>query len=108
MELGPASTRQNCAPNTVQGQCAGFCGSQADLRSWPSLLSQRKLGAYAKAMRHRRAPLLLQLRVLRLGLLQDGDVGIGILPESEKFLVGFAGSPCIAAPRKGTPELQMG
>jgi hypothetical protein len=24
---------------------------------------------------------LLQLRVLRLGLLQDGDVGVGVLPE---------------------------
>jgi hypothetical protein len=26
---------------------------------------------------------LLQLRVLRLGFLQDGDVGIGVFPESE-------------------------
>src|SRR6516164_7756493 len=30
---------------------------------------------------------LLQFRVLRLGLLQDGDVGVGVLPESEKSLV---------------------
>ena len=33
-------------------------------------------------------PVLLQLRVLRFGLLQDGDVGIGVFPEGEKILVG--------------------
>src|SRR5205809_774635 len=31
---------------------------------------------------------LLQLRVLRLGLLQDGDVGVGVFPEREKTLIG--------------------
>jgi len=31
---------------------------------------------------------LLQLRVLRLGLLQDGDVGVGVFPEREEILVG--------------------
>jgi hypothetical protein len=35
-----------------------------------------------------RAKLLLQLRVLGLGLLQDGDFGIGIFPKSEKILIG--------------------
>src|ERR1035437_8882167 len=30
---------------------------------------------------------LLQLRVFRLGLLQDGHVGIGIFPESEEILI---------------------
>src|ERR1019366_65154 len=30
---------------------------------------------------------LLQLRVLGLGLLQDGHVGIGIFPESEEILI---------------------
>jgi len=30
----------------------------------------------------------LQLRVLCLGFLQDGDVGVGVLPESEKVFVG--------------------
>jgi hypothetical protein len=30
---------------------------------------------------------LLQLRVLCLGLVQDGDVGVGILPECEETLV---------------------
>ena len=30
---------------------------------------------------------LLQLRVLGLGLLQNGDVGVGIFPESEEILI---------------------
>jgi|ERR1017187_9926445 hypothetical protein len=31
---------------------------------------------------------LLQLRVLRLGFLQDGDVGVGVFPEGEEIIVG--------------------
>ena len=31
---------------------------------------------------------LLQLRVLGFGLLQDGDVGVGVFPEGEEVLVG--------------------
>jgi hypothetical protein len=34
---------------------------------------------------------LLQLRVLRLGLLQDGDVGVGVFPERKEILIGGAG-----------------
>jgi len=30
----------------------------------------------------------LQLRVLRLGFLQDGDVGVGVFPEGEEIFVG--------------------
>jgi hypothetical protein len=30
----------------------------------------------------------MQLRVLRLGLLQDGDVGVGVFPEGEEVFVG--------------------
>src|SRR2546422_160586 len=33
---------------------------------------------------------LPQFRVLRLGLLQDGDVGIGVFPEGEKSWMAFA------------------
>src|ERR1700693_5165325 len=32
--------------------------------------------------------LLLQLRVLGLGLLQDGDAGVGVFPEGEEIFVG--------------------
>jgi hypothetical protein len=31
---------------------------------------------------------LLQLRVLRLGFLQEGDVGVGVFPEGEEVFVG--------------------
>src|SRR3981189_2829870 len=34
---------------------------------------------------------LLQLRVLRLGLFQDGDVGVGVFPDGEEVLVGSLG-----------------
>ena len=33
------------------------------------------------------SPLLLQLRVLRLGVLQDGHVGVGVLPKGEEILI---------------------
>jgi hypothetical protein len=29
----------------------------------------------------------LQLRVLRFGFLQDGDVGVGVFPEGEEILI---------------------
>jgi hypothetical protein len=32
--------------------------------------------------------LLLQLRVLGLGFLEDGDVGVGVFPEGEEIFVG--------------------
>jgi hypothetical protein len=34
-----------------------------------------------------RVPPSLQFRVLRLGLLQDGDVGVGVFPEREEIFV---------------------
>src|SRR5215831_743251 len=39
---------------------------------------------------------LLQLCVLGLGLLKDGDVGVGVFPEGEEVLVGCAGFGGIA------------
>ena len=39
-------------------------------------------------------PCLLQLRVLRLGFLQDGDVGVGVFPEAKKLgWTCYCGSP---------------
>jgi hypothetical protein len=34
---------------------------------------------------------LFQLCVFRLGILQDGDVGVGVFPEREEILIGGAG-----------------
>jgi hypothetical protein len=35
---------------------------------------------------------LFQFRVLRFGLLQDGDVGVGVFPEGEEVFVGGEGA----------------
>jgi hypothetical protein len=50
----------------------------------------------------------LQLRVLRLSLLQDRDVGVGVFPEGEEILVGGAGFGGVAGHRVGSAELKMG
>jgi hypothetical protein len=42
---------------------------------------------------------LLQFRVLCFGLLQDGDVTVGLFPEGKEILIGgfvLAVSPCMA------------
>jgi len=51
---------------------------------------------------------LLQLRVLRLCFLQDGNVSIGLFPEAEGVLVGILRLGRIACHREGAPELKMG
>src|SRR5260370_69116 len=38
---------------------------------------------------------LLQLSVFGLGGDEDGDVGVGVFPESEEILIGGAGFGCI-------------
>jgi hypothetical protein len=38
--------------------------------------------------------LLLQFRVLRLSLLEDGNIGIGVFPESKEI---FIGGCCLAS-----------
>jgi hypothetical protein len=50
--------------------------------------------------------LLLQLRVLRFGLLQDGDVGVGVFPEGEEILIGGAGFEVIALQGVGAGEAE--
>ncbi len=46
--------------------------------------------------------------VLRLGFLQDGDVGVGVFPEGEEVLVSGAGLGGVALERVGTGEAEMG
>ena len=50
---------------------------------------------------------LLQLRVLRLCFLQDGDVGVGVLPEGEEIFVSGAGFGGITCYRVGATELKV-
>jgi len=50
----------------------------------------------------------LQLGVFRLGLLQHGDIGVGVLPERQEILVGLP-SALTLSPDKAyaRPDLQM-
>jgi hypothetical protein len=41
-----------------------------------------------RAFRYVNARASLQLRILRLGFFQDGDVGFGVFPEGEEVFVG--------------------
>ena len=51
---------------------------------------------------------LLQLRVVRLGFFQDGDVGVGVFPEGEEILIRGAGFGGVAGHYIRTTELKMG
>ncbi len=50
---------------------------------------------------------LLQLRVLRLGFPQDGDVGVGVFPEREEVLVLRASLDGVAGKGVGASEAQV-
>ena len=50
---------------------------------------------------------LLQFRVLGLGLLQDGDVGVGVLPQGQKILIRGASLGSVSLQYVRAPELQM-
>ena len=49
---------------------------------------------------------LLQLRVLCLGLFQDGDVGVGVFPEGKELLVAGPGFSGVARTDAGAAQLQ--
>ena len=58
----------------------------------PRVTLRRELHAAEQVLNARvEAPGLLQLRVLRFRLLQDGDIGVGVFPEGEEVLIGGAG-----------------
>src|SRR5690349_13249343 len=61
----------------------------------------------AQACPNERKP-LLQLRVLRLGFSQDGDVRVGIFPEGEQVLVGGPTLCGVALKGIGTSHSEMG
>ena len=55
-----------------------------------------------------RSSALLQLRVLRLGFVQDGDVRVGVFPEGEEVLVFSAALGGIALERVGACQAKVG
>jgi hypothetical protein len=50
---------------------------------------------------------LLQFSVLRFGLLQDGNIGIGVFPQHKEIQIGGAGSCGVALHGIGPADLQM-
>jgi hypothetical protein len=50
--------------------------------------------------------LLLEFRVFGFGLLEDGDVGVGVFPEAEEILVRGAGFLRVAGKRVGAGQAQ--
>src|SRR5438445_1573823 len=78
---------------------------------WTAVPESRKLMyaiQFPKPRPRKTQAVLLQLRVLRVGFLQDGNIGVGILPESEKVLILRVGFGCIALERVGAGEAKMG
>ena len=55
----------------------------------------------------RRPTLLLQLRVLRFGFLQDLDIEVGVFPDVEEILIGGASFSRVAGQYIGPAKLQM-
>jgi len=51
---------------------------------------------------------LLELSVLRLGFLQDGNVGIGVFPEGEEVLILGTSLGSVAGENVGAGEAEMG
>jgi hypothetical protein len=49
----------------------------------------------------------LQPGAFRAGLLKDGDVGVGLLPEREEVLVGTLGLDGVAGQHQRSAELQV-
>src|SRR5437868_15325428 len=49
----------------------------------------------------------LQLCVLRLGLLQDGNVGVGVFPERKEVLIGALCFGCVAVHCVGATKLKL-
>src|ERR1700730_898607 len=49
----------------------------------------------------------LQLRILRFGFLQDGDVGVGVFPEGEEVLIGGFSFGGMAGDSLGRSEAEM-
>jgi len=62
----------------------------------------------AMSLRELRQGGLFQLRVLRLGCFENGDVGVGIFPEGEEVLVGYAALGLVALKRKGAGQAELG
>jgi hypothetical protein len=93
-------TCRDCSPSNVRTASTIFWEDPVDTILLPgrdvqdrsrSYLRQRPTqpaSRFRSGCRQLRRIELLQLRILRLGFLQDWDVGVGVFPEREKVFVG--------------------
>src|ERR1700756_4710442 len=80
-------------------ECEIVCPTNCeDVSIGGNLRTQRHKGQSSAAQQK-----LLQLRVLGFGLLQDGDVGVGVFPEGEEV---FVSSQCPDAGGVGVRSLR--
>jgi hypothetical protein len=75
--------------------------------STEAVSKSRQISADSRSDTFGRSPALLQLRVLRLSLLQDGDVGIRIFPSGEEFVIGIAAFLAVTLHGIGSPQADL-
>ena len=94
-DIASKCSRKNCFQYSVRG----FVEPAQGMRVIDPLSARRK-----------DLFLLLQLRVLDFGLLQDGDVGIGVFPEGEESSGGlrYCGSPTFRTSSANRGSERMG
>src|SRR5258708_30918303 len=96
---GGSNRWQVVSLRSVAFQC-GRCGVSGE-KSTPAHLSP-------KSVAPGQGKELLQLSVFGLGGDEDGDVGVGVFPESEEILIGGAGFGCITLEHVSAGEGEPG
>src|SRR6516164_499022 len=99
--IEPTNRLRSWLCSTLTSLVWGTAHSSRCCPASPLPLGEKSLGAQFHAH-------LMQLCVFRLGLLQDGDVGVGVFPEGEEILIGGLCLGGVALHGVGTAELEMG
>src|SRR5215470_9680372 len=105
-------------PDAFRSRCAYWGSKDRELRvgrPFANSLYQPEVFAPIKSeLKTMRDPLgysrgsgLLQFRVLGLGLLQDGDVGVGVFPQRQEILIRGAGFRRIARQNEGAAKTKV-
>src|SRR5215469_7120267 len=83
---------------------------------WPIMAAKRPLATHVRTASANKSTkrqaekfkTLLQLRVLGFGLLQDGNIRVGVFPQRQKILIRGAGFGGVALHGVGAGEAEMG
>jgi len=89
------TTGTHCSGRADFGSLSGGSNSSP---LWPLLFTLARRVQFESGSRKRFSvpAKLLQLRVLGFGFLEDGDVGVGVFPESKEILIGSAALGIVA------------